>query len=159
MIYKLIVFVSSTADLKAHRDAIESTLEELDINGSRFEAWPPVPDLDGGMAECLRRVDEADAVILLIEACLQVARGGQAVGGKMLDDGFQVICQGRRALREQRRLPQGRVQVVTNRKPCLFEVGDHSLDVLDDRHWLRGEQRWLIQCGTSVGLGVEAMLH
>jgi len=66
MLHKLVVFISSTADLTTHRDAVESVLRALSIEGSRFESWPPVPNLEGGMAECLRRVEESDAVVLLL---------------------------------------------------------------------------------------------
>lgn len=66
MLHKLLVFISSTADLTAHRDAVESVLCDLDIDGSRFEAWPAAPNPDGGMSECLRRVEESDAVVLLL---------------------------------------------------------------------------------------------
>lgn len=63
---KLVVFISSTSDLQPHRDAVERTLRTLEIDGSRFEAWPPSPNTDGGMAECLRQLDDADAVVLLL---------------------------------------------------------------------------------------------
>ncbi len=66
MAHKLVIFISSTADLTAERDAVERVLNNLDIDGERFETWPPTPDTDGGMAECLRQLDEADAVILLL---------------------------------------------------------------------------------------------
>src|SRR4051812_3833834 len=48
MLHKLIVFISSTADLKGHRDAVEKALSELEIDGSRFESWPSVPTPHGG---------------------------------------------------------------------------------------------------------------
>lgn len=63
---KLCVFISSTADLTTERDAVMSVLGDLDIDGSRFEAWPSTPKAP--MDECLARVDEADAVILLMGA-------------------------------------------------------------------------------------------
>lgn len=66
MLHKLIVFISSTADLTNHRDAVESALRALNIDGSRFESWASVPNADGGMSECLHRVKESDAVVLLL---------------------------------------------------------------------------------------------
>ena len=66
MLHKLIVFISSTADLTEHRDAVDSVLRTLNIDGSRFESWPTVPKPKGGMAECFRRVEESDAVVLLL---------------------------------------------------------------------------------------------
>ena len=66
MLHKLIVFISSTADLTNHRDAVESALRALNIDGSRFESWLSVPNADGGMSECLHRVKESDAIVLLL---------------------------------------------------------------------------------------------
>lgn len=66
MLHKLIVFISSTADLTDHRDAVDSVLRTLNIDGSRFESWPTVPTPKGGMAECFRRVEESDAVVLIL---------------------------------------------------------------------------------------------
>lgn len=66
MLHKLVVFISSTADLTNHRDAVETALRALNIDGSRFESWPTVPNPVGGMSECLRRVEESDAVVLLL---------------------------------------------------------------------------------------------
>jgi hypothetical protein len=66
MIHKLIIFVSSPAGLKDHRDEVEKVLTGLEIDGSRFETWPPVPVAATGMAECFRRINEADGVILIL---------------------------------------------------------------------------------------------
>jgi tetratricopeptide (TPR) repeat protein len=66
MVHKLIIFISSPAVLKDKRDETERALMQIEIDGSRFEAWPPVPTASGGMAECFRRIDEADGVILLL---------------------------------------------------------------------------------------------
>ncbi|HVA50673.1 MAG TPA: tetratricopeptide repeat protein [Pirellulales bacterium] len=66
MVHKLIIFISSPAALKDQRDETERVLEGLEIDGSRFEAWPPAPVAVGGMAECFRRIDEADGIILLL---------------------------------------------------------------------------------------------
>jgi hypothetical protein len=64
MPHKLRVFISSTGDLKAERDAVESVLAEMDIDGERFETWPSTPNHP--IQECLRRVEESDAFILLL---------------------------------------------------------------------------------------------
>lgn len=37
---RLKVFISSTSDLTAYRDAVEAALLDLDIDGVRFETWP-----------------------------------------------------------------------------------------------------------------------
>jgi tetratricopeptide (TPR) repeat protein len=66
MINKFIVFISSTADLTTYRNAAESVLRALEIEGSRFEAWPSVPNPSGPMDECLARIREADAVVLVL---------------------------------------------------------------------------------------------
>ena len=66
MLHKLVIFISSTADLTNHRDAVATALRALNIDGSRFESWPTVPAPVGGMSECLRRVEESDAVVLLL---------------------------------------------------------------------------------------------
>ncbi len=64
MPHRLRIFISSTGDLKAERDAVESVLAERDIDGERFETWPSTPNHP--IAECLRRVEECDAFILLL---------------------------------------------------------------------------------------------
>ena len=66
MINKLIVFISSKADLTTYRDAAEKVLRALEVEGSSFETWPSVPNPDGPMAECLRRLRESDAVIVIL---------------------------------------------------------------------------------------------
>jgi hypothetical protein len=58
------VFISSTPDLKAERDAVESALEEMAIDSERFEKWPSMPNHP--IEECLLRVGESDAFILLL---------------------------------------------------------------------------------------------
>jgi tetratricopeptide (TPR) repeat protein len=62
--HPLSVFISSTSDLRAERDAVEATLSELDVDGSRFESWVSSPNHP--MEECLRRIKESDAVVLLL---------------------------------------------------------------------------------------------
>jgi len=66
MISRLIIFISSTADLVIYRDGAEKVLRVLEVEGSRFEAWPSVPSPSGAMAECLRRLRETDAVIVIL---------------------------------------------------------------------------------------------
>lgn len=66
ILHKLVVFISNTADLTNHCDAVETALRALNIDGSRFESWPTVPAPVGGMSECLRRVEESDAIVLLL---------------------------------------------------------------------------------------------
>lgn len=63
-IRKLRVFISSTADLKAARDAVVEVLAALDVDGSRFESWPSSPNPP--LQECFLQIDEADAVVLLL---------------------------------------------------------------------------------------------
>ena len=58
------IFISSTSDLEDYRDVCTNTLAELQVEGSRFETWPPSPLAP--MDECLRRIDECDAVILIV---------------------------------------------------------------------------------------------
>jgi hypothetical protein len=62
--HRLRIFISSTSDLKAERDAVESVLADMDIDGERFESWPSSPNHP--IKECLQRVEESDAVILLL---------------------------------------------------------------------------------------------
>lgn len=64
MPHRLSIFISSTGDLKAERDAVESVLAELEIDCERFETWPSMPCHP--IEECLLRVGESDAVILLL---------------------------------------------------------------------------------------------
>ena len=64
MLRRLQVFISSTSDLSQQREAVEEALSELEIDGSRFESWPSSPR--DPVAECLRRIEEADAVVLLL---------------------------------------------------------------------------------------------
>ena len=64
MKHRLSVFISSTADLTAERDAVEEALVDLNIDGSRFESWPSTPNHP--MNECLKRIEECDAVVFLM---------------------------------------------------------------------------------------------
>lgn len=61
---RLAVFISSTGDLVAERTAIDTALRQLLIDGLRFEAWPSSPDAP--IDECLRRVEESDAFVLVL---------------------------------------------------------------------------------------------
>lgn len=61
------VFISSTVDLPAERDAAEELLESLDIKGERFEAWPSSPNAP--MDECFERIEESHAFICILGAC------------------------------------------------------------------------------------------
>jgi len=58
------VFISSTGDLRAERDAVENALSELEINAERFEAWPATPNAP--VDECLLKVRGSDVFILLL---------------------------------------------------------------------------------------------
>jgi len=60
------VFISSTSDLQAERDAAEELLACLEMEGERFEAWPSSPNAP--MSECLQRIDESHAVIFILGA-------------------------------------------------------------------------------------------
>jgi tetratricopeptide (TPR) repeat protein len=62
--HRLRIFISSTSDLKAERDAVESVLADMDIDGERFESWPSSPNHP--IRECLLRIQESDAVIVLL---------------------------------------------------------------------------------------------
>lgn len=64
MIHRLIVFICSTADLSLEREAVKQALAELEIDGSRFESWPSTSN--DPIAECLERVEESDAVVLIL---------------------------------------------------------------------------------------------
>jgi len=64
MIRRLIAFICSTVDLSLEREAVKQALAELEIDGSRFESWPSTPNQP--IAECLERVKESDAVILIL---------------------------------------------------------------------------------------------
>ncbi len=64
MIGRLIVFISSTSDLSLNRQAAKQALAELKIDGSQFESWPSTPN--DPIAECLKRVEESDAVVLIL---------------------------------------------------------------------------------------------
>jgi hypothetical protein len=70
------VFISSTADLWAERNAAQELLESLDIEGERFEAWPSSPNAP--MGECFERIDESHAVI-----CILGARYGSVLASGM----------------------------------------------------------------------------
>ncbi len=61
---RLVIFISSTADLQKARDVVEKMLSELEIDGSRFELWPSSPNPP--IVECLRGVEESDGLILLL---------------------------------------------------------------------------------------------
>ena len=61
---RLTVFISSTADLKAERDAVDAELQLLNVDGTRFETWPASPNEP--LDECLRCVQESDAVVLML---------------------------------------------------------------------------------------------
>jgi len=61
---KLVAFISSTADLKSERDAVEEVLNDLKIDASRFESWPSSPN--NPISECLKQVEESYAFILLL---------------------------------------------------------------------------------------------
>ena len=58
------IFISSTGDIESLRDSAEDALKHLDINESRFESWPSSPN--NSIDECLIRIDESDALILLL---------------------------------------------------------------------------------------------
>jgi hypothetical protein len=62
----LVVFISSIGDLKAERDAVEDALTSRGFGASRFEKWPSSPNPP--IPECLKNVEEADAVALLLGA-------------------------------------------------------------------------------------------
>ena len=62
----MIIFISSTADLTTYRDAADKVLRALEVEGSRFEAWPSVPSPSGPVPECLRRIRESDAIIVIL---------------------------------------------------------------------------------------------
>jgi hypothetical protein len=62
--HRLRAFISSTGDLKDERDAVECVLKGMDVDGERFETWPSTPNHP--IEECLRRVKESDAFILLL---------------------------------------------------------------------------------------------
>lgn len=62
--HHLIAFISSTADLISERNAVEEALQELNIDGSRFESWPSMPN--NPTSECLAHIEESDAFILLL---------------------------------------------------------------------------------------------
>ena len=64
--HHLIAFISSTADLIAERNAVERALQELNIDGSRFESWPTAPS--DPTSECLAHIEDSDAFILLLGA-------------------------------------------------------------------------------------------
>lgn len=64
MLRRLLVFISSTADLSEWRDAAARALNDLEIEDSRFESWPSSPNEP--MTECLLRVEECDAFVLLL---------------------------------------------------------------------------------------------
>jgi len=64
MILRLNVFISSTSDLSLERDAVKQALDKMEIDGSRFESWPSTPN--DPIAECLERVEESDAVVLIL---------------------------------------------------------------------------------------------
>lgn len=64
MFKKLRIFISSTSDLTAERDAVERALADLETDDSRFEAWPSSPR--SPEAECLSQVDDCDALILIL---------------------------------------------------------------------------------------------
>ena len=64
MTRRLIVFISSTSDLSLDRQAAKQALAELEIHGSQFESWPSTPN--DPIAECLKRVEESDAVVLIL---------------------------------------------------------------------------------------------
>ncbi len=61
---RLIAFISSTADLAVEREAIESALSALEIDGVRFETCPSSPN--DPLTECLQRIEESDALVLLL---------------------------------------------------------------------------------------------
>jgi len=58
------IFIGSTSDLAAERDAVQEVLGSLDVDGTRFESWPasPNPPLD----ECFQHLDTADGLVLLL---------------------------------------------------------------------------------------------
>ena len=62
---KLKVFISSTSDLKRWRKAVSDTLIKMGFDGNKFEDWPASPNYP--LKECLQRVKESDAFILLIK--------------------------------------------------------------------------------------------
>lgn len=61
---RLKVFISSTSDLAAYRDAVEAVLLDLDIDGVRFETWPSSPQHP--IDKCLEEVRLSDAMILIL---------------------------------------------------------------------------------------------
>ena len=64
MAERLRFFISSTADLRAERDAVEAELASLEIDGSRFEAWSSSPSEP--LDECLYQVERSDGLILIM---------------------------------------------------------------------------------------------
>ena len=60
----LVFFISSTADLRAERDAVETALRDLSFDGARFEAFPSIPALP--MQACLDAVRDSNAFILVL---------------------------------------------------------------------------------------------
>ncbi len=64
MFRTLRIFICSTGDLGAERDAVERVLDDLSIEGSRFEAWPSSPR--SPVSECLSQIDDSDALVLIL---------------------------------------------------------------------------------------------
>ncbi len=93
MIRRLIVFICSTADLTSEREAVKQALAGLEIDGSQFEYWPSTPN--DPIAECLKRVEETDAVVLIL--------GGKY--GTLTDSGISVThLEYRHAIKFNRRV-------------------------------------------------------
>lgn len=75
---RLKVFISSTSDLAAYRDAVEVVLLDLDIDGVRFEAWPSTPQHP--IDKCLEEVRLSDAMVLILgDRYGAIAHGGLSV--------------------------------------------------------------------------------
>lgn len=58
------VFISSTSDLKAERQAVADFLASIEFEADWFEVWPAAPEEP--VSQCLAHVAESDALVLLI---------------------------------------------------------------------------------------------
>lgn len=58
------MFISSTSDLDTYRDAAETVLSKLNIDGVQFEAWPSTPQHP--IDKCLEEVRLSDAMVLIL---------------------------------------------------------------------------------------------
>jgi len=61
---KLVVFISSTSDLKSERDAVSEVLLGLNLDASRFEFWPASSNRP--IDECLEQVENSNIFLLIL---------------------------------------------------------------------------------------------